>query len=110
MASSKEFLEYVLELLSSLEDVSYRPMMGEYVLYHRGKVVGGIYDDRLLLKPTKGALLLMPDHETDIPYDGAKPMLVADADDCTLTCRVIETIAAELPDARSKRKRTEGAV
>ena len=103
MASSKEFLEYVTELLSPLEDVSVRPMMGEYVLYHRGKVVGGIYDDRLLLKPTKGALALMPGGETDIPYDGAKPMLVADADNGALTCRVIEAIAADLPEAKRKK-------
>ena len=105
MASSEEFLEYVLERLSALDDVGYRPMMGEYVLYAHGRVVGGIYDDRLLLKPTKGALRLMPDAETDIPYEGAKEMLVADVDNAELTCLVIETIAAELPAPKPKRKK-----
>ena len=105
MASSKEFVTFVLEQLSGLEDVSVRPMMGEYVLYCRGRVVGGIYDDRLLLKPTPGALALMPDAEQDLPYDGAKPMLVADADDRALTCRVIASIAAELPEPKPRRRK-----
>ncbi|MBQ1631968.1 MAG: TfoX/Sxy family protein [Clostridia bacterium] len=105
MASSKEFLQFVLEQLSRLEDVSARPMMGEYVLYHRGRVVGGIYDDRLLLKPTPSARLLMPDAETDLPYEGAKEMLVADADNAALTCRVIEAVAMDLPESKPKRKK-----
>lgn len=108
MASSKEFLAFVLEQLSGAEEISYRPMMGEYVLYCRGKAVGGIYDDRLLLKRTQGALALSPACETDVPYPGAKPMLVADADDRALLCRMVEAIAAELPEPKRKRKeRTE---
>ena len=108
MASSKEFLAFVLEQLSEAEEISYRPMMGEYVLYCRGKAVGGIYDDRLLLKPTKGALALLPDCETDIPYPGAKAMLAVDADDRALLRRMVETIAAELPEPKRKRRdRTE---
>lgn len=105
MASSKGYLQFVLEQLSALDDVSVRPMMGEYVLYHAGKVVGGIYDDRLLLKPTPSALALLKDAPTDIPYDGAKEMLVADVDDAERTCRVIEAIAAELPAPKPKRKK-----
>jgi TfoX/Sxy family transcriptional regulator of competence genes len=105
MASSKDFLQFVLEQLSPLGDVSVRPMMGEYVLYHRERVVGGIYDDRLLLKPTPSARLLMPDAERDIPYDGAKEMLVADVDDAALTCRVIEAIAADLPEPKRRKGR-----
>lgn len=105
MASSKEFLQFVCEQLSALEDVSTRSMMGEYVLYCRGRVVGGIYDDRLLLKPTPSALMLMPDAQRDIPYDGAKEMLVADVDDAALTCRVIEAIAMDLPAPKPKGKR-----
>ena len=105
MASSKEYLTYVLEQLSALPDVSVRPMMGEYVLYYMGRVVGGIYDDRLLLKPTEGALRLMPDAQTDIPYEGAKPHLVANPDDAALTCRLIGTIAAELPEPKPRGKR-----
>ncbi len=103
MASSKEYLQFVLEQLSALTDVSYRPMMGEYVLYCHGVVVGGIYDDRFLLKPAKIARQLMPDAPTDIPYPGAKEMLVADVDDAELVCRAVEAIAAEL--SASKRKR-----
>ncbi len=103
MASSKEYLQFVLEQLSALTDVSYRPMMGEYVLYCHGVVVGGIYDDRFLLKPEKIARQLMPDAPTDIPYPGAKEMLVADVDDAELVCRAVEAIAAEL--SVSKRKR-----
>lgn len=103
MASSKEYLQFVLEQLSALTDVSYRPMMGEYVLYCHGVVVGGIYDDRFLLKPAKIARQLMPDVPTDIPYPGAKEMLVADVDDAELVCRAVEAIAAEL--SVSKRKR-----
>ena len=105
MASSKEFLQFVLEQLSALGDVSVRPMMGEYVLYCHDRVVGGIYDDRLLLKPTASALALMPHAERDIPYDGAKEMLVADADNAELTCRVVEAIAADLPAPKPKRKK-----
>ena len=103
MASSKEYLQFVLEQLSVLTDVSYRPMMGEYVLYCHGVVVGGIYDDRFLLKPAKIARQLMPDAPTDIPYPGAKEMLVADVDDAELVCHAVEAIAAEL--SVSKRKR-----
>lgn len=103
MASSKEYLQFVLEQLSALTDVSYRPMMGEYVLYCHGVVVGGIYDDRFLLKPAKIARQLMPDAPTDIPYPGAKEMLVADVDDAELVCRAVEAIAAELPVSKRKR-------
>lgn len=103
MASSKEFVQFVLEQLSALEDVSVRPMMGEYVLYHHGRVVGGIYDDRLLLKPTPSARMYMPDADTDLPYEGAKEMLIADIDDAALTCRVIEAIAADLPEPKRKK-------
>ena len=78
MASSKEYLDYIMEQLSELEDVSYRAMMGEYIIYYRGKVVGGIYDDRFLVKPTKSAVEMMPNADTELPYDGAKEMLLVD--------------------------------
>ncbi|MCR5299387.1 MAG: TfoX/Sxy family protein, partial [Erysipelotrichaceae bacterium] len=76
MASTKGYLDYVLEQLRGLEDISWRPMMGEYVLYCQGKVVGGIYDDRFLLKPTASALKLVPQAVYALPYEGAKEMLV----------------------------------
>ena len=96
MASDKEYLRFVLEQLSALKGVTSRAMMGEYVLYYRGRVVGGVYDDRFLLKPTPSALSLMPDAQTEIPYSGAKPMLAAEIDDPALCCRVVEAIAADL--------------
>ena len=77
MASSKEYLEFVLEQLAGL-DVDHRAMMGEYVIYYRGKVVGGIYDDRFLVKPTKSALAMMPNASKELPYEGAKEMLLVD--------------------------------
>ena len=72
MASGKEYLHFILEQLSDLDDVSYRPMMGEYILYYRGKIIGGIYDDRLLVKKTRSALELMPAAICELPYEGAK--------------------------------------
>ena len=96
MASSREYLDFVLEQLSGLEGVTARRMMGEYVLYCRGCVVGGVYDDRLLLKPARAALALMPEAPTEIPYPGAKPMLAADIDDAALCRRVIDAIAQEI--------------
>ena len=76
MASSKEYLDFILEQLSEMDDVSYRAMMGEYIIYYRGKVVGGIYDDRFLVKPTKSAVAMMPDADMELPYEGAKEMLL----------------------------------
>ena len=101
MASSKEYLDYVLGQLAGL-DVTYRPMMGEYVLYFGGKVFGGIYDDRLLVKPTKSAVAALGE-PTEIPYDGAKPMLMPDPDDREALCELVVKIAADLP-APKKRK------
>ncbi|MBR0200701.1 MAG: TfoX/Sxy family protein [Oscillospiraceae bacterium] len=107
MASSKDYLDFVLEQLDELEGISFRPMMGEYVLYCGGKVVGGVYDDRLLLKPTPGALRLLEEAglpaERELPYEGAKPLLLADVDRRELLCRMVETVAAELPLPKKKR-------
>ena len=78
MASSKAYLDFILEQLSGLEEVTYRAMMGEYILYYRGKIVGGIYDDRLVVKPVKSAVSYMPDARYELPYDGAKEMLLVE--------------------------------
>ena len=102
MASSKEFLTYAAEQLSNLDGVSFRPMMGEYVLNYRGKVVGGIYDDCLLVKPTESAKSLMPDASPQLPYPGGKEMLAADVDDRELLCRLIPAIAADLPEPKKR--------
>ena len=104
MASSKEYLDFILEQLSELEDVSCRAMMGEYIIYYRGKVVGGIYDDRFLVKPTKSATALMPNAEMELPYDGAKEMLlVDDVDNKEFLKELLDAIYPELP-ASKKRK------
>ena len=82
MASSREYLTFVLDQLSGLDGIAHRGMMGEFILYYRGRIVGGIYDDRLLVKPVPAALALMPDAPRELPYPGAKEMLlVEDVDD-----------------------------
>lgn len=101
MASSKEYLSFVLDQLSGLNEITYRAMMGEYILYYRGKIIGGIYDDRLLVKPVTAAKRLMPDAVLEIPYDGAKEMLlVEDVDDREFLVRLVEALYEELPERR----------
>ena len=78
MASSKEYLDFILEQLSELDEITYRAMMGEYIIYYRGKVIGGIYDDRFLVKNIKAAADLMPEAALELPYEGAKEMLLVD--------------------------------
>ena len=103
MSSGKEYLNYILEQLSDAEGVTYRAMMGEYVLYHQGKIFGGIYDDRLLVKPTKSAKALLPDAPMELPYEGAKPMLLVDnVDDRAFLRELITAMAPELPAPRRK--------
>ena len=105
MASGRSLLDYVLEQLSGLEDVTYRPMMGEYIIYYGGKVMGGIYDDRFLVKPTKSAVALMPESRYEIPYEGAKEMLlVEDIDNREFLMELFEAMYDELPTPRKKRK------
>ena len=99
MASSKEYLDFVLEQLSELDEVSFRAMMGEYILYYRGRVFGGIYDDRLLIKPVPSAVKLMPDATMEIPYDGAKEMILADdIDNREFLCKLVRSMWEELPE------------
>ena len=105
MASSKEYLEYILEQLSGLDDISYRAMMGEYIIYYRGKIVGGIYDDRFLIKPIKSAMAMMPDASMELPYEGAKEMiLIDDVDDRDFLNELLDAMYDELPAPRKKRK------
>ena len=104
MASSKEYLEYILDQLSGLEEVSYRAMMSEYILYCRGKVVGGIYDDRLLIKPTKSALAMVPEAKMELPYEGAKEMiLVEDVDDSEFLQDLVRAVCDDLPAPKKKK-------
>ena len=103
MASSKEYLEFVLEQLSLLDEVTYRAMMGEYILYYRGKVIGGIYDDRFLIKQTKSSLKMMPDACLELPYEGAKEMIMVDEiDDREFLRDLFEAMYPELPAPKKK--------
>lgn len=98
MASKKEYLDYILEQLSGLDDVSYRKMMGEYIIYYKNRIIGGIYDDRFLVKPTDSAKRLMPEAVSELPYEGAKPMLlVENTDDSDFLCELLNVLADELP-------------
>jgi tfoX N-terminal domain family protein len=108
MSSSKEYLTFILEQLSELEDVSYKAMMGEYILYYRGKIVGGIYDDRLLVKSVKSAIDYMPNANYDVPYDGAKEMLlVDDVDSKDFLTGLFEAMFDELPAPKHKNKKVQ---
>ena len=104
MASSKEYLEFILEQLAELEEITYRAMMGEYILYYRGKIVGGIYDDRLLVKPVKSAISFMPDATYELPYEGAKEMLlVDDVDNKDFLTQLFNAMYEELPNPKKKK-------
>ena len=101
MASSKEFVEFVLD---QCEGLSARAMMGEYVLYYRGKVIGGVYDNRLLVKPTKSAVAMLPNAPRELPYEGAKEMLlVEDIEDRELLKKLFEAMYEELPEPKKKK-------
>lgn len=106
MASSKEYLDFILEQLSELEEITYRSMMGEYIVYYRGKIVGGIYDDRFLVKPVKSAIAYMPNAKYELPYDGAKEMLlVDDVDNKEYLTGLFNSMYKELPALKRKNER-----
>ena len=106
MASSKEYLNFILEQLSELEDITYRTMMGEYIIYYHGKIVGGIYDDRLLVKPVKSVIEYMPNAEYELPYEGAKEMLlVDDVDNKEYLTGLFNSMYDELPAPKPKKKK-----
>lgn len=104
MASDKGYLEYIMEQLSALDGVSYRAMMGEYIIYYKGRIAGGIYDDRLLVKQIPAAEAIMPDAPHEKPYPGAKDMLlVENVDDSDFLCRLIEEMYDGLPEPRKRK-------
>ena len=104
MASSKEYLDFVLDQLSSLDDISYKAMIGEYIIFFQGKIIGGIYDDRFLVKPTKSAKQMMPDTPYEKPYDGAKEMLlVEDIDNRDFLNELLNAMVDELPVPKKKK-------
>ena len=105
MASSKEYLNFIIDQLSGLNGMSYRAMMGEYILYYNGKIVGGIYDDRFLIKPVKTAAVMLPDAKMELPYEGGKEMLLVEGvDNREFLEKLFTAIYEELPAVKKKRK------
>ena len=105
MATNKEYLNFILEQLSELNDITYRAMMGEYIIYFQGKIVGGIYDNRFLVKTTKSARAFMPDAALEVPYDGAKEMLlVENVDSKDFLTKLLNAMYSELPAPKKKKK------
>lgn len=108
MASSQEYLQFVLGQLSELEEITYRSMMGEFIIYYRGRIVGGIYDDRLLVKPVKSAISYMPAAPYELPYEGAKAMLlVEEVDSREFLAGLFHAMYEELPVPKPKKKKGE---
>lgn len=97
VASRKEYLEYVLEQLAGVQGITWRAMMGEYILYVHGRIFGGIYDDRFLVKPVKSSLAMMPDAARERPYEGAKEMLLVDrVDDRQFLRELVEAMEKDI--------------
>ena len=105
MASSKEYLAFILNQFSELEEMSYRQMMGEYILYYRGKIIGGIYDNRLLLKPVKVVMDQLEQTRLERPYEGAKEMiLLEDLEDKSFLAGLIRDMYEVLPAPKARKK------
>ena len=106
MASSKEYLDFILGQLSELEEITYRAMMEEFIIYYRGRIVGGIYDDRLLVKPVESAIRYMPTAHYELPYEGEKEMLLVDeVDNKEFLTGLFNAVYEELPAPKSKKKK-----
>ena len=104
MASNKEYLDFILEQLSGLEGITFKQMMGEYILYLNGRIFGGIYDDRFLVKPTKSAVAMMPEADRELPYEGAKEMLLVDnVDNREFLEELLNAMYDELPAPKKKK-------
>ena len=106
MASSKEYLDFILEQVSELDNVSYKAMMGEFIIYYKGKIIGGIYDDWLLVKPMQSAINYMPNAVYELPYDGAKEMLLVDeVDNKEFLIGLFDAMYDDLPVPKPKKKK-----
>jgi len=104
MATTKEYKDYILEQLSLCENITCRAMMGEYLLYTNGKLFGGIYDDRFLVKPTESAKARMPEAKEELPYEGAKPMLlVEEVENKQFLKELVEEMYNDLPTPKKKK-------
>ncbi|KXT67246.1 TfoX/Sxy family protein [Streptococcus sp. DD04] len=105
MASSQEYLDFILKQLQGLgQEISFRKMMGEYLLYYRGLLFGGIYDNRLMVKPVQPALDFFENPVYEPPYPGAKPMLhIEEVEDAAILCNLIEAAYPALPAPKKKK-------
>jgi len=104
MASSKEYLDFIVGQLSECDDITFKAMMGEYIIYYRDRIVGGIYDERFLVKPVESSIRLMPNAQHELPYEGAKEMLlVDDVDNKEFLAELIHAMYDELPEPRKRR-------
>ena len=104
MASSKAYLDFILRQLSGLDDITYQPMMGEYIIYYRGKIVGGIYDDRFLVKNVRSAVAAMPEASLELPYEGGKEMLlVEEVDNSAFLTELLGVMYDELPFPKNRK-------
>lgn len=106
MATSKEFHDYTVKTLQKIGDVTTRKMMGEYLVYYQGKLVGDICDNCLFLKPTESVLRLLPDAERGYPYEGSKTLMVMveNVEDEKLMTAVLNGMYQELPEPKKKKK------
>ena len=106
MASSKEYLDYILEQLSPLDEITSRPMMGEYIIYYKGRIAGGIYDDRFLVKPVSSAKMMMPDATVELSYEGGKGMLLVEKlDEKAFLYELLNAMVDELPEPKKKSRK-----
>ena len=104
MATRKEYMDFVLEQLFDLDEITSRSMMGEYIIYYRGKIVAYVCDDRLLVKPVEAAQKLMPDAPMELPYEGAKEMLlVKQVDDRVFLKTLFEAVVDQIPEPKMKK-------
>ena len=108
MASSRGYLDYIMEQLSGLDGVTWRPMMGEYIIYYGGRAIGGIYDDRFLVKPCPSALRLMPGARRELPYEGGREMMLVDElDDRDFLRELVVSVSEEVPEQKKRKKKAE---
>ena len=103
MATDREYLDFVIGQLSELDEITHRSMMGEYIIYYRGKIAAYVCDNRLLVKPVPSALRLMPEARLEAPYEGAKNMLLVDnIDDKSFLAELFAKMYDELPKPKKK--------
>ncbi len=104
MATKKEYLNFILDQLSGLSDITYRMMMGEYIIYYRGKITAYVCDDRFLVKPVDSAKRMLKEAPLEPPYEGAKDMvLVEDVDNRAFMEQLFEAMYEELPEPKQKK-------